>query len=626
MSAYTEDHPGPADHRRVSAGAARLGVGLRLQRRGLRAGQPAGPGLGPGGRPDPHPASEAGGTQPRPARRRLRGRHAPDHRHHRHPDPDRDQPGEVRPHQRRRAGHLPQREGRAGAPAAAGLRLRGPGQTTTSSACASSGCRATSTAAGPTSSASSTASRCFSSSCKNVHKDLRAAYREEPLRLPGHHPAPLPPQRHHHVRQRRAGQDRHDHQPVRSTSTSGSAWPKMSPAWWIWRRCSRASATKRNFMDLFENFILFDESARQDRRRSWPETTSSWASTGPSRRSAIARDGRASWASSGTPRARARAIPWSSSPARCTASWAATSPSWCSPTARTWTRRSTRPSPAAAWWTTTSEPCRASSGEHLSRLLAEHKAYVFSLIQKFNQKVDPDEGYTQRDDIIVITDEAHRTQYGTLALNMRNALPNASYIGFTGTPLFKDDEITRRVFGDYVSTYDFQRAVEDKATVPLYYDARGEKLGLAIDDLNERIAEKLEELEIEDIDVAAAPGAGTQAGLPHHHRRQAAGPDRARFRAALLHRLGDRQGHAGLHRQDHLRADVRPDRQVLGRTHRASWRAELPAARLTSRRRSTCSGRSTGCERRGWRWWSARSRARWRSSASGTWTSCRTAG
>ncbi len=147
------------------------------------------------------------------------------------------------------------------------------------------------------------------------------------------------------------------------------------------------------------------------------------------------------------------------------------------------------------------DPCRADSGEHLRALLAQHKAYLFSLIQKFNQQVDPSAGYTQRDDLIVITDEAHRTQYGTLALNMRNALPNASYIGFTGTPLFKDDEITRRVFGDYVSTYDFQRAVEDKATVPLFYDARGEKLGVAIGDLNERIAEKLGELDIDDIDV-----------------------------------------------------------------------------------------------------------------------------
>ena len=145
------------------------------------------------------------------------------------------------------------------------------------------------------------------------------------------------------------------------------------------------------------------------------------------------------------------------------------------------------------------DPCRASDGRHLSRLLAEHKAYVFSLIQKFN--MNPSAAYTQRNDVIVISDEAHRTQYGTLAINMRNALPNASYIGFTGTPLFKDDELTRRVFGEYVSTYDFQRAVEDEATVPLYYDARGDKLNVAVGDLNDRIAAKLEELEIDDIDV-----------------------------------------------------------------------------------------------------------------------------
>lgn len=141
--------------------------------------------------------------------------------------------------------------------------------------------------------------------------------------------------------------------------------------------------------------------------------------------------------------------------------------------------------------------CRAANGRHLNELLTQHKAYIFSLIQKFNQKVEPEQPYSERDDIIVITDEAHRTQYGTLALNLRNA----GYIGFTGTPLFKDDEITRRVFGEYVSTYDFQRAVDDNATVPLYYDARGEKLGVAIGDLNERIAEKLEELEAENIDI-----------------------------------------------------------------------------------------------------------------------------
>jgi type I restriction enzyme R subunit len=126
------------------------------------------------------------------------------------------------------------------------------------------------------------------------------------------------------------------------------------------------------------------------------------------------------------------------------------------------------------------DPCRAGSGAELKAMLSDaHKGYVFSLIQKFNQTVTPENPYNTRDDIIVITDEAHRTQYGQLALNMRNALPNAAYIGFTGTPLFKGDEITRRVFGDYVSRYGFQRAVEDEATVPLYYDARGEKLGIS---------------------------------------------------------------------------------------------------------------------------------------------------
>lgn len=147
------------------------------------------------------------------------------------------------------------------------------------------------------------------------------------------------------------------------------------------------------------------------------------------------------------------------------------------------------------------DPCRAADGEHLKTLLGAHKPHVFSLIQKFNQRVGEGGYYSERDDIIVITDEAHRTQYGLLARNLRDALPRAAFIGFTGTPLFKDDQITRRVFGEYVSTYDFQRAVDDKATVPLYYDARGEKLQVATTELNERVAEALERLEIDDVDV-----------------------------------------------------------------------------------------------------------------------------
>jgi type I restriction enzyme, R subunit len=116
--------------------------------------------------------------------------------------------------------------------------------------------------------------------------------------------------------------------------------------------------------------------------------------------------------------------------------------------------------------------------------------------------VNPKEPYSERDDIIVISDEAHRTQAGGLARNMRLALPNAAFVGFTGTPLFKQDEITRRIFGDYVSQYDFKRSEEDGATVKLVYENRGEKLGVARLDLNNRIATKIEEAEL-DPDQAA---------------------------------------------------------------------------------------------------------------------------
>ena len=140
---------------------------------------------------------------------------------------------------------------------------------------------------------------------------------------------------------------------------------------------------------------------------------------------------------------------------------------------------------------------RAGSGKELEQLLKENHRYVFSLIHKFNQDVKPDEPYSERDDLIVISDEAHRTQAGKLARNMRLALPNAAFIGFTGTPLFKHDEITKRIFGDYVSRYDFKRSEEDGATVKLVYENRGEKLGIARLDLNDRIAAKVEEAELD---------------------------------------------------------------------------------------------------------------------------------
>ena len=143
------------------------------------------------------------------------------------------------------------------------------------------------------------------------------------------------------------------------------------------------------------------------------------------------------------------------------------------------------------------ETPRAASGADLKRILKENHRYVFSLIHKFNQDVDPKEPYSERDDIIVVSDEAHRTQAGRLARNMRLALPNAAFIGFTGTPLFKQDEITRRIFGNYVSQYNFKRSQEDGATVKLVYQNRGEKLHVSHGDLNDQIAEKVEAADLD---------------------------------------------------------------------------------------------------------------------------------
>lgn len=131
---------------------------------------------------------------------------------------------------------------------------------------------------------------------------------------------------------------------------------------------------------------------------------------------------------------------------------------------------------------------RAKDGAHLKDLLKTNSSYIFTLIHKFNFR----EACTERDNVIVISDEAHRTQGGTLAVNMRDSLPNAGFIGFTGTPLFKDDQITKRIFGDYVSIYDFKRSVDDGATVPLYYENRGEKLKLKNPTITQEIRDAIQ--------------------------------------------------------------------------------------------------------------------------------------
>ncbi len=116
----------------------------------------------------------------------------------------------------------------------------------------------------------------------------------------------------------------------------------------------------------------------------------------------------------------------------------------------------------------------ASSSADLISKLKGNPSFIFTLIQKFNR--DDLEPIIPDHDIIIMSDEAHRSQYGIFAANMVKLLPTASRIGFTGTPLLSFDNITERTFGGYISIYDFKRAVEDGATVPLYYENRGEKI------------------------------------------------------------------------------------------------------------------------------------------------------
>lgn len=136
---------------------------------------------------------------------------------------------------------------------------------------------------------------------------------------------------------------------------------------------------------------------------------------------------------------------------------------------------------------------QAKNGSALRNMLSDqNRRYVFGLIQKYREIVT--DHYSDRQDIIVISDEAHRTQYGRLAMNMRKALPRAKFLGFTGTPLIdmSEKQLTRDVFGDYVSIYDFQRAVDDGATLPLFYENAGEKLAISDPEINRRIEAYIE--------------------------------------------------------------------------------------------------------------------------------------
>src|SRR3974377_1789294 len=132
-------------------------------------------------------------------------------------------------------------------------------------------------------------------------------------------------------------------------------------------------------------------------------------------------------------------------------------------------------------------------------LLRGNERYIFTLIQKFGTaaaEVYPE--ISDRSDIIVIADEAPRSQYDIFAANMRRALPNAAFIGFTGTPLMAGEELTKQVFGDYISIYNFKQSIDDGNTVPLYYENRIPELQLTNPNLTEDMAEIIESADLDD--------------------------------------------------------------------------------------------------------------------------------
>ncbi len=138
----------------------------------------------------------------------------------------------------------------------------------------------------------------------------------------------------------------------------------------------------------------------------------------------------------------------------------------------------------------------ADSIDGLKNLLREDHRQIFTTIQKF-QEISG--SISEREDIIVMTDEAHRSQYDMWALNMRKALPKASFIGFTGTPLMAEGEAeTVKTFGDYVSVYNFGQSVADGATVPLYYENRVPRLKNVNENLEEQLGQLMDRYEIDD--------------------------------------------------------------------------------------------------------------------------------
>ncbi|MCK4668406.1 type I restriction endonuclease subunit R, partial [Candidatus Dependentiae bacterium] len=147
----------------------------------------------------------------------------------------------------------------------------------------------------------------------------------------------------------------------------------------------------------------------------------------------------------------------------------------------------------------TEKKVHATNCNHLKRLLKEDHRNIFTLIQKFQEEEGKEfPVLSERDDIIVITDESHRSQYEVLAMNMRTALPNASFIAFTGTPLIVGEEKTREVFGEYVSIYNFKQSIDDGATLPIYYEKRKPEVNIINDQINQEFYDIIKDKNLEE--------------------------------------------------------------------------------------------------------------------------------
>jgi type I restriction enzyme R subunit len=148
------------------------------------------------------------------------------------------------------------------------------------------------------------------------------------------------------------------------------------------------------------------------------------------------------------------------------------------------------------------EECKPANSQSLRNYLTSNKPFIFTLIHKFRlDKKNDEKKYpvlTQRDDIIVLVDEAHRTEYADLAENMRTALPNACFVAFTGTPLLGAKRLTNQWFGNYVSIYDFKQSVDDGATVPLYYSRRVPEVGLTNNFLDDDLVDVIEQNDLNE--------------------------------------------------------------------------------------------------------------------------------